>query len=158
MINETIKDAKKAKMKGVAVVVRDGSFMAKKDVFIKNGFSVVDTAPPDFELLVKKFKKGAPDPKFREDRDKILKKYKKGLYILHSPQCPALAKSVSEISEVAEKEFGIKPQIIELKTAEDVRKNPNPYGTCAIIYNGKVMAHHPISKTRFRNIMNKEKK
>jgi GNAT superfamily N-acetyltransferase len=158
MINECIKDAKSEGMNGVAVVVRNGSFMAKKDVFLKNGFSVVDTTPPDFELLAKKFKKDAPDPKFTGDLENLLGKYKKGLYILHSPQCPALAKSVKEIGEVAQNEFGIKPKIIELKTSEDVKKNPNPYGTCAIIYNGKVVAHHPISKTRFKNIMTKELK
>jgi GNAT superfamily N-acetyltransferase len=158
MIKECIKDAKKEGMKGVAVVVRDGSFMAKKAVFLKNGFRVVDSAPPDFELLAKKFEKSASDPKFISDKDNRLKKYKKGLYILHSPQCPALAKSVKEISEVALNEYGIKPKIIELRSAEDVKENPNPFGTCAIIYNGKVVAHHPISKTRFKNIMIKELK
>ncbi len=37
-------------MKGVAVVTRKGSFMAKKDIFLKKGFHVVDLAKPDFEL------------------------------------------------------------------------------------------------------------
>ena len=31
----------------------------------KKGFEVVDTAPPNFELLVKKFNKNAPTPKFK---------------------------------------------------------------------------------------------
>jgi len=42
-------------MQGVAVVTRKGSFMAKKDVFLKNGFVLADKAEPDFELLVIKF-------------------------------------------------------------------------------------------------------
>lgn len=145
-------------MKGVAVVVRDGSFMAKKDIFIKNGFKLMDSAPPDFELLVKKFHDNAPDPKFKGNLEMRLKKYKKGLFIFHSPQCPALAKSVKEIDEVASKEFGIKPKIIELKSKKDAKENPCPFGTCGIVYNGKVVANHPISKTRFKNIMNKELK
>lgn len=158
LIEKCVRDAKAGGMKGVAVVVREGSFMAKKDVFMKNGFTVVDSAPPDFELLVRKFEKGAPDPRFNVNRDKMLKLYKKGLFILHSPQCPALAKSVDDISEVAEKEFGIKPTIIELKSAKEAKENPNPFGTCGIVYNGEIVAHHPISKTRFKNIMNRELK
>jgi len=38
LIDECTKDAQKAKMHGVAVVTRKGSFMADKDIFIKKGF------------------------------------------------------------------------------------------------------------------------
>jgi hypothetical protein len=44
-------------MCGVAVVTRKGPFMAGKELFVKNGVVAVDTALPDFELLVKKFNK-----------------------------------------------------------------------------------------------------
>jgi hypothetical protein len=158
LINECVKDAKANKMLGVSVVARDGSFMADKEVFLKNRFKVVDSAPPDFDLLAMKFKSNAPDPAFRGDWEKKLNKYKKGLTILHSDQCPALAKPLAEISEIALKEYGIKPKIVEFKTAAEAQNSPNPFGTCGIIYNGKIVADHPISKTRFKNIMNKELK
>ncbi len=44
---------------GVAVVTRKGSFMVDSRIFLKHGFEVVDTASPDFVLLVKKFKKAS---------------------------------------------------------------------------------------------------
>lgn len=50
MLDECIKDAIIAGMQGVAVVTRSGSFMAKKDIFLKKAFTIVDRAPPDFEL------------------------------------------------------------------------------------------------------------
>jgi len=54
LLAECLKDANTANKHGVAVVTRKGAFMAGKDLFVKHGFEVVDTAPPDFELLVKK--------------------------------------------------------------------------------------------------------
>ncbi|MCK5560698.1 MAG: GNAT family N-acetyltransferase, partial [Thermoplasmata archaeon] len=64
LLNECINDAKRAKMNGVAVVTSEGSWMAGKALFLKNGFEMLEHAPPRFDLLVKKFKKTAPDPKF----------------------------------------------------------------------------------------------
>ncbi len=64
MLDVCINEAKEQGMKGVAVVTRKGSFMAKKDIFVKKGFHVVDLAKPDFELLALKFKPDTADPKF----------------------------------------------------------------------------------------------
>lgn len=55
---------------------------------MRNGFEVVDTAPLDFELLVKKFDKNAPTPKFKEDWDERLSQYGEGLTIIRADQCP----------------------------------------------------------------------
>jgi len=53
LVDDCVLDAKKDNKLGVAVITRKGSFMAVKELFIKNGFEAIDTAPPDFELLVK---------------------------------------------------------------------------------------------------------
>jgi len=81
--------------------------------------------------------------------------YDKGLTVIRADQCPYTVKNVKEISETAEKEYGIKPNIIDLKNCEEAQNSPCPFGTFCIVYNGKVIADHPISKTRFTNIMNK---
>ncbi len=156
LLEECIKDAKKAKMHGIAVAAREGTWMAGKDLFLKNGFEAVDEAPPDFELLVKKFKKNAPSPKFKGDGEKRLSKYGKGLTIIRSDQCPYIAKSVKEISETAQREYGIKPRIIELRHCKQAQNAPSPFAIFSMIHDGKLVADHPISNTRFVNIMNKE--
>ena len=56
LVEECLKNAKKGKMHGVAVVTRKGTWMAGKDLFLKNVFEVVDEAQQDFELVAKKFK------------------------------------------------------------------------------------------------------
>ena len=73
LLAECLKDAKTVNTQGVAVVTRKGAFMLGKDLFVKHGFEVVDTAPPDFKLLVKKFYKKAPTPKFNGDLGKKTK-------------------------------------------------------------------------------------
>ena len=158
LVEECLKDAKKKKMHGVAVVTRKGTWMAGKDLFLKNEFEVVDEAPPDFELVVKKFKKNAPSPKFTGDWGKRLSKYGQGLTIIRSDQCPYVAKSVKEIGETAQKEYGIKPRVIELQNSKQAQNAPSAFAVFSIIHDGKLLADHPISNTRFRNIMNKELK
>jgi hypothetical protein len=153
MIDECVKDAKKEKKHGVAVVTRKGAWMIGKDLFVKNGFEVVDKAEPDFELLVKKLKKDAPSPKFKGDWDKSLAKYDKGLTILWSDQCPYIAKSISEIRETIKERYGIKANIIEMKDHKQAQNAPSPYAIFSLIYNGELLAFHPISNKRFMNIM-----
>ncbi len=155
LVQAALDDAKKEKMKGVAVVARKKPWLANQDLFLKNGFEVVDTAPPDYKLLVKKFNNSESNPQFKNNWDKKLKKYNKGLAIIRSDQCPHSVKFANEIAEMAEKTYKLQPRIIELKTYQEAQNAPTPYAAFAIIYNGQLLADHQISKSRFRNIMNK---
>jgi len=156
LVDECLKDAEKGNMHGVAVVTRKGSFMAGKELFVKKGFEVVDKASPDFELLVKKLNKGALSPEFKGDWERRLSQYDQGLTIIRADQCPYTVKNVKEISETAEKVYGIRPNIIKLKNCQGAQNSPCPFGTFCIVYNGKVVAETPISNTRFKNIMNRQ--
>jgi len=155
LIDECIKDAKKNKMLGVAVVTRKGSFMVDKDIFIKKGFHVVDSAKPDFDLLAKKFDVKSKNPKFKSDMNDNLKKYQTGLYVIRSPQCPYTEKNVNAILESAINKFNLKSKLIDLQDSNAVQDNPCAFGTFCIIYNGEIISHHPISNARFENIMKK---
>lgn len=154
LIEECIKDAKEANMLGVAVVTRNGSFMAKKDIFLKKGFVPVDEAEPDFELLVLKFNPGADDPKFK-NMSLDTEKYGEGLTVIRSAQCPYSVKNVDAILKTARDKLKIKANLIDLESSDEAQHVPCAFGTFCIIYNGKVISHHPISNTRFENIMRK---
>lgn len=155
MVDACIEDAYKENMKGVAVVTRKGVWMVGKDLFIKKGFDTVDTAPPDFELLAKKFRSHTPAPRFKNNRDSLAKQYSKGLTILWSDQCPYVAKSINEMKFTITERYGIKARIIEMKNHEQAQNAPSPYAIFSLIYDGKLLAFHPISNTRFKNIMDK---
>jgi len=157
LIKKVIDEAKRLNKNGVAVVTRKGSFMAKKDVFIKNGFDLIDQAPSDFELLSYQLIDNSKPPQFKKDWQEKLTKFSQGLYIFRADQCPYTVKNVNEMIKTA-KEFSLQPQLIELKTAQDAQELPCGFGTFCIILNGKVVAEHPISNTRFKNILDKQLK
>ncbi len=157
LIQECIADAKEQGKNGVAVVARKGSFMAGKAIFLKLGFEVVDKAKPDFELLALKFIGNAPSPTFKHDALANLSQYADGLTIIRSAQCPYTEKNVNGIIETAQRKFNLKANLIDLSCSEEAQNVPCAFGAFCIIYNGEIISHHPISNTRFENIMKKTK-
>ncbi len=154
LIDKCIEDTKNAGMNGVAVVTREGSFMSKKDIFIKKGFTLVDKSEPDFELLVLKFNQNTVNPKFIKIP---LEKHNDNdiLTIMRSAQCPYSVKNIDAILETA-KRLNIKTNLVELNDSESCQQTPSAFGTFCIIYKGEIISHHPISNTRFENIMKKK--
>jgi N-acetylglutamate synthase-like GNAT family acetyltransferase len=155
LIDKCIKDAKEKQMLGVSVVTRKGSFMANKEIFLKKGFKIVDKAKPDFELLALIFDNNSKEPKFKKNMEEILKEYNNGLTIMRSSQCPYTEKNVNAIIESAKK-MKINTNLIELDDTKQIQNSPCAFGTFCIIYNGKIISYHPISNTRFENIMKTE--
>lgn len=153
LLDSCLSDARKSKCRGVAVVTSTDSFMTGNGLFIKAGFVSVESIPP-YELLVKKFNKAAPDPRFIVNRERVLKKYKRGLAILAADQCPMVSKWVEDIAEAA-RALGLEPKVVRISSAKASRELPTPYGVFSIIYNGKLIAERPVSGARFRNIMSK---
>ena len=156
MIEECIKDAKVKNMQGVAVVTRKGPFMAKKDIFLKKGFVLVDEAKPDFELLVLKFDQKAANPRFK-NMSFGKEESANGLTIIRSAQCPYSVKNVDAILKTARDKLKMEANLVDLEDSNAAQHTPCAFGTFCIIYNGKVISHHPISNTRFENIMKKMK-
>lgn len=154
LLDSCIEDAKSNNMNGIAIVTRKGTWMASNDLFLKNNFEIVDSAKPDFQLLCKSFNDSDEKPSFSESLSNETK-YNQGLVIISSDQCPYTIKAINEISETAENEYKIKPNIIELKNHTEAQNSPCAFGTFCILYNGKVIAENPVSNTRFKNIMNK---
>lgn len=155
MLQACFDDAAEADMKGVAVVARDGPWLASPAVFLANGFEVVDTAPPDYQLLARKRNPAAPNPSFRTGMDDKLKKYGNGLTLIRSNQCPHIAKFADEIADTARGDYGMKLRVVELRNCREAQNAPTPYAIFSLLYRGRILADHPISRTRFRNIMNK---
>jgi len=66
-----------------------------------------------------------------------------------------IAKFAADIIETAEKEYHIRPTLVDLESWSDAQAAPTPYAVFALIYGGRLLADHQISRTRFRNIMDK---
>lgn len=152
LLDHCVDDAKRAGLHGVAAVTSSGTWMADVNLFLKNGFEVVDERPPSFRLVAKTFRKGAPSPKFKTGWDRKLRSYGKGLTIIRSDQCPCIAGFTDDILEVCTS-LHLEANVVELKSGRQARSAPSPYGIFNIVYDGRLVAHHPVSATRFRNIM-----
>jgi len=155
LLDECLKDANVNGYNGVAALVRKGTWMAGKELFLSHGFEEIDAAKPDYTLVAKIIKESSAKPSIVDNKENLLKNYNKGLFIFTSGQCPYLGKAVPEIIGEAKKEFGIKATLIEMKSIKDVRENPVIYGTFGIVYNGEIIGDHPMSKAKFRNNLRK---
>lgn len=151
LIKTCLADAKRAGMKGVAVVCSDGGWMANSQLFLKNGFEWVERRGR-FDLLANRLRE-APLPYFL-DWEAKLKQYQ-GLHLLIAHQCPWHAKAVRDLKQTAE-EAGLHLQITEIRDAESAQQSGSGFGVFALVYNGQLLADHYISSTRFRNILGKE--
>jgi hypothetical protein len=151
LVKRCVQDARRSKSHGVAVVTSSGTWMAGKELFLRCGFEAVSTAPPSYELLVRKLAK-APSPRFKDGWDEKLRSYGRGLVIIRSDQCPCIAKFTTEIVQAC-RELGVRARVVEIEDHRQAQDIPWAYGVFGIVYDGKLVADHPVSKTRFLNIM-----
>lgn len=148
LLQACLEEARQANAIGVAAMVSDGPWMAGKEVFLKNGFQVVGTAGR-FQLVARRLKDG-PEPRFRPLGGNASRS--RGLRVVYCSQCPMLSKSVRDLSEVAAK-HGLKLKVTELKSAREAQCAPSYYGVFNLLWNGRVLADHYVSGTRFKNIL-----
>jgi len=47
----------------------------------------------------------------------------------------------------AENEYGVRPTVVDLESWSDAQNAPTPYAIFALIYNGRLLADHQISRT-----------
>ncbi|WP_199624844.1 GNAT family N-acetyltransferase [Paenibacillus alkalitolerans] len=145
LLLDCIEDAKLHNKSGVAMVASSQTWLADKDFFIKNGFESVEQAPPCFELIVKKFNDHQVIPKFNHGWEERASKYRDGITILKSDQCPYIHDAVETILEVAA-ERGINSKVIDIDNSNAAQFAASAYGTFNVIYNGKLLTYHPINK------------
>jgi hypothetical protein len=151
LIEECIAEAKQSRAIGVTAMVSDGPWMAGRQIFLKNGFEQVAEADR-FQLVAHRLKRGAA-PRFR-DVGGNLAKYR-GLHVVWGAQCPMLPKSMNDLTDMAA-EHGLKLQVTVLDTARKAQNAPSYYGVFNLIWNGRLLSDHYVSKGRFKNILRKD--
>lgn len=150
LIEACIDEARRAGARGVAAMVSDGPWMVGKQVFLNNGFELVSERDR-FQLVMKRLKRG-PAPRFRELSPRWGKH--RGLQIVYCAQCPYLPKSVSDILAMSA-EHGIKVKVTVLNSAYEAQAAPSYYGVFNLLWNGRLLSDHYVSKGRFKNLLEK---
>lgn len=148
LIKECEDEAKALNKNGIFSIASDGTWMADKSLFEKSGFVAIQHKDR-FDLMVKRFIE-APSPVFAE-WDIELTKYR-GWNLVYADQCPWHQKSVADLYSAA-KVSGIELKLSKLESPEASQNAPSGFGTFSLIYDGKLLADHYISETRFNNII-----
>jgi len=154
LLEQCMNDAKR--MKGVAVVTSDSTWLPGKEIFMKHGFEKVDTMPPHLELYAKRFSKSAPLPRFNPIPKGRLEEYASGITIFRSDQCPYISGSVNAIKKVA-KQMNLPLRTEQIKSCKEAQHGVHPYGTFCILLNGKVITYHPIGRKTLLECLSKTK-
>jgi len=152
LLDGCLKDARK--MNGIAVVssTKLMPFLTDKRFFLAHGFEVCDTAPPYFELLVRRNKKNAPSPRFQPAAKENTHPNKSGLTFLYSYQCPFTDFWVDELIEVA-RERSIPWKKVRIRTTREAQRAPSPYATFSVYYNGDFLTHKIPATTEFGRLL-----
>ena len=142
---------------GLVTITSPKAFLARKDFFLRNGFEVCDSAPPYFELVAKRFKKSAPWPKFRERAKKVLGPDRAGLTFYHSDQCPYIAQSLKQMTDLAKKRR-IPFQLLKVRNRKDAQNCPSAYGTFAVFLDGQFLTHQPFYGKKLDKLLSSPQK
>jgi GNAT superfamily N-acetyltransferase len=152
LIEECIKDARTHKMKGVAMLTSDRTWLAGRKIFERNGFKEVDSAPPSFQLMVTRFGPG-PDASLPKDWETRAQAFGRGLTVIRTPQCPYIENGANDILSFA-KVRGIGSKIVELKTAKEVQEqSPSAYGVFGTVLDGKLLAYQYLLEKDFGKLL-----
>jgi len=141
LLDACLEDARAAHQHGVVMVASSRTWLAHKQLFLKNGFTMVEQAPPSFELLVKRFA-DAPLPTFPTDWETRAQRYGAGLSIIYAEQCPYLDDAIKAVVTLAS-EKGIVARVIKLNSSQELQAQaPSAYGIFNIVYAGKLFSYH----------------
>ncbi|GJQ35535.1 MAG: acetyltransferase [Anaerolineaceae bacterium] len=160
LIDECIKDAHAQKLKGVAMLTSSLTWLAGREIFERNGFTEVASAPPSFQLMVNRFDstpstalRTGSKPTLPSDWDARAKAFGRGLTIIRTPQCPYIENGTYAILTFAESR-GIEAKVVELKTAKEVQeRSPFAYGVFGTVLDGKPLAYQYLLEKDFDKLL-----
>jgi ribosomal protein S18 acetylase RimI-like enzyme len=157
LLEECEKDCKEKSGLVVVAGKKKLPFTVDKKFYLKKGFEVCDEAPPYFEMLVKKFKGDAPDPKFSEKAKKAQLDNidnQKGLNFYYSDMCPFNVDYVDIMIDTAAK-HGIPTKKIKVESLDQAKDLPTHFGIFSVFYNGEFLSHEVMSEKKFDKLLNK---
>ncbi|MFQ5818644.1 MAG: GNAT family N-acetyltransferase [Candidatus Heimdallarchaeota archaeon] len=153
LLEHCLNDAKG--MHGVAVVTTKKTWLPKDKLFVKHGFEKADTFSY-FDLYVKRFSGTTPLPKFYHVSKEQLNRYKNGLTVFKSGQCPYESNMVKAVCDTAE-QMNIPVQIEHIESGLDAQTGVHPYGTFCVLLNGKELTYHSESRKTIAQLLEKHR-
>jgi GNAT superfamily N-acetyltransferase len=150
LLEECRKEAQAAGMDGLAVIssTKVKPFLTDRRFFARHGFSVVDTAPPWFELMTLTWNDSASLPRFTEAARSGTCPDSSGWALYYTRQCPYMEEYVGLLAEHLHTK-GEPCTVRRLDSAEDVRRLGSPFGTFGLYFNGQLVTHELMLPAKF---------
>lgn len=155
LLEACIKDSREKGKKGLVLLSskKKMGFLADPKFMRYQGFEIVDTAPPYFELLYLPFNKDAEKPSFKPSVKKAKPSDRqKGFTLYYTNQCPFTAKYVPMLEDMAKKK-SVKLQSIPILTREQAQNAPVPFTIFSLFYDGRFITHEILSEKKFEKIL-----
>jgi GNAT superfamily N-acetyltransferase len=152
LLAKCLHDAEEGGYDGVAVLTSKETWLTDDSLYLKFGFEIVETTPPAFSLLAKRFN---PDvaPSLPKDWSKRLKKFGTDLTVIYTDQCPYIDRMKGAVHNVANS-LGVLAHEVKLTNSSEVQaRSPSPYGVYNVVYNGELIASHPIGTDNLLKLM-----
>ena len=156
LLESCLKDSENTNGIVVLSSTKKKPFLSDPKFLKKNGFEVCDTAPPFFELLVRKNNSDAPDPKFMPHVKQNSLPGKKGLTVFYTNQCVFTDYYVNVEYQNIAKEFNLPLEIIHINSREDIIKIPSAFPIHNIYLDGEFLTHEIQTVKRFGKLMAKK--
>lgn len=148
LLNECLTDT--SGKDGIVVMTgkKDMGFMVDPKFFRKCGFEVCDTAPPYFQLMVKRLNPSAPLPRFRESAKQATCEPFDGFTMIYSDLCPFTTYWVEQMKGFMAK-YQRPIQTIRLTTREQAQNMPSAFAIFSLFLNGKFLTHEMMHESKF---------
>jgi ribosomal protein S18 acetylase RimI-like enzyme len=130
-------------------------WLTDKKFYQKFGFETCDEAPPYFELLVNKFQKDAPTPRFKDVVRSGVIEDQEGVVIMYSNQCP-FHEDFVEIMLAEARNQGLPAKKIRIDSLADAQNVPYPTGLAGVYLNGKFLSYEIMTAKRFGKILQQQ--
>lgn len=141
LLKTAMDDAIEQEKNGLVTVVgtKKLHFMSDTKWLLRQGFEEVEKISCGFSLLVKKTKKGAPNPSFNESVKSGTCPTKKGIVVYYSNRCPFAEFHAKESLVKTAKNRKLPLEVIKLKTMEEAQNAPSPATIFSLFLDGKFM-------------------
>lgn len=146
------KDVKDSK--GVVLIVgkKKKSFLSDKSFFLKNGYEVCDSCAPDFELIVKRFDKNAPLPRFKNIAKEGMGEGIKGVDVFYTAQCPFTVPYIKILQPVI-MAADIPVRTHQIKTKEEAQNHFCPVTTYSVFVNGQYYSNEIMTIAKLEKLL-----
>lgn len=126
-------------------------FMSDKRFFKKQGFELLDVAPPYFELWGKRFSEKGTRPAFKASAKSGECSIKDGLAVYYTNVCPFTEYYVEDLVRVATAR-GRKIAVRKLESKEEAQAHCVPYTNYTVFNDGVFVTQRILSEKEFNKI------